>query len=68
MENKKLSLNGEWTLEFTYNNKLVKTNVNIPSNIEPVLQKLGLIDDYMPQDNEDATTAFTLVDDWTYSC
>ena len=68
MTSEKLSLNGEWALEFTFNNETVKTSVNIPSNIEPVLQKLGLLGDYMPQDNEDATTAFTVVDDWTYSC
>ena len=63
------SLNGEWKLSFTLPDKdeTVETTVEIPSNIEPTLQKLGLIGDYMPADHPYATQAFEAVDDWTYT-
>ncbi|MBQ7040024.1 MAG: hypothetical protein IJN39_05595, partial [Clostridia bacterium] len=65
----KLMFDGLWNLSFTnpYDNKMINTQINIPSNVEPKLVELGLIDDYMPVDNANATTKFEIVDDWTYT-
>ena len=65
----KLSLNGLWNLSFTNpdNQQIINTQINVPSNVEPKLVELGLIDDYMPVDNVHATTKFEIVDDWTYT-
>lgn len=64
----KHSLDGIWDLKFTLpDNKVISSRISIPSNIEPTLKELGLIDDYMPADNEYATTKFEAIDDWTYT-
>lgn len=61
-------LNEKWELTFTApGGEKIHTSVSVPSNVEPVLQKLGLIEDYLPADRIDATDAFKLVDDWCYS-
>ena len=64
----RIFLDGSWELSFTLpeSDKKINTSVDIPSNIEPTLVKLGLIEDYMPADNPYATQAFEAVDDWTY--
>jgi len=63
----KLSLNGDWQLTFTSpNGKKISTGMTVPSNIEPTLKALGLVDDYMPADCDSATEPFNYVDDWTY--
>lgn len=68
-EPKKYPLDSTWNLQFTDPNthNTLKTTVDIPSNIEPTLQKLGLLADYMPADRISATAKFEIVDDWTYS-
>lgn len=68
-ENRKYLLDAEWRLTFTepLNEKRISTNVEIPCNIEPVLVRLGLIDDYLPADNDSVTIDFESVDDWTYT-
>lgn len=60
---------GEWDLTFTMpdEERTISAKATVPCNIEPVLLKLGLIDNYMPCDNEFATTKFDSVDDWTYT-
>lgn len=64
----KISLNGEWELSFTLpeSERKISTTIAIPSNIEPTLVKLGLINDYMPADDPYATQKFEAIDDWTY--
>ena len=63
----KYSLDGSWDLSFTApcGNKY-DTSVKIPCNIEPVLKELGLVEDYLPSDNDEATLDFEGVDDWCY--
>ncbi len=65
---KKEYLDGNWALSFTSpeGNK-INTEAAVPGNIEPVLQSLGLVGDYMPADTEYATEKFDFVDDWTYT-
>ena len=65
----KLMLNGLWDLSFTnpIDNQIMHTKIQIPSNVEPKLVELGLIENYMPVDNAYATTKFEAVDDWTYT-
>ncbi len=69
MTNRRVSLNGEWGLSFTLPDTGERANATaaVPGNVEPVLQKLGLVGDYMPADDLYATAAFTAVDDWTYT-
>lgn len=64
-----IDLNGEWALSFTLpgEDRIVTGTAPVPGNVEPVLVKMGLIDDYMPADNADATTVFGAVDDWCYT-
>ena len=64
-----LSLNGEWQLSFTepFEGKRIETVAEVPCNTEPILQKLGLVDEYMPPDTPHATTPFTAVDDWCFT-
>lgn len=64
----KHTLDGQWSLSFTDpdTNQTVTTSVTVPCNVEPTLQKLGLVADYMPADDEFATEKFQWVDDWTY--
>ncbi|MBQ8356179.1 MAG: hypothetical protein IJX39_00055 [Clostridia bacterium] len=66
---KRTLLNGSWNLTFTHpeSGEQIGTVAPVPGNVEPVLQKLGLIGDYMPTDHPHATTMFTAVDDWTYT-
>jgi len=68
METKKHMLNGEWELSFhsPKNGMMVRTHAPVPGNIEPVLVRLGLVDDYLPCDNERACEEFEGVDDWCY--
>ena len=65
---KKMSLDGKWSLSFTLpdQSKQIRTEVEVPSNVEPYLVELGLLKDYMPVDDPFATQAFEAVDDWTY--
>ncbi len=65
---KRLSLDGEWSLSFTepFEGKRIETVATVPCNVEPILQRLGLVGDYMPPDHPHATTPFTAVDDWTF--
>lgn len=62
-------LDGSWRLTFT--NPHTQTNfttiATVPGNIEPILKKNHLLDEYMPPDREDATEAFCYVDDWQYT-
>ena len=69
METKKYSLDGDWSLSFTLpeDGKRYDTQVTIPCNIEPTLVQLGLIDDYLPCDNEHVSEPFEGVDDWCYT-
>ena len=61
-------LSGLWDLSFTIpDGSAYKTQAPVPGNVEPVLQQLGLIEDYMPADNKFATEIFEGVDDWCYS-
>ncbi|MBQ9760680.1 MAG: hypothetical protein IJW16_04970, partial [Clostridia bacterium] len=64
----KTDLCGEWELSFTHpiTEQKIDTRIAVPSNIEPTLVNLGLLDDYMPSDNPYVTQAFEAVDDWTY--
>ncbi len=65
---KKEYLDGTWGLSFTSpEGKKINTKISVPCNIEPTLQSLGLIDDYIPADTEYATEKFNFVDDWTYT-
>lgn len=65
---KKQYLDATWGLSFTCTDgQKISTKITVPSNIEPTLQKLGLVDDYMPADTEYATEKFNFVDDWTYT-
>lgn len=68
-EAKKCFLNSEWNLKFTDpdTKNVIETTIDVPSNVEPTLQKLGLIADYMPADSTEAVAKFQLVDDWTYT-
>lgn len=61
------SLNGLWDLSFTMEGQRYRAKADVPGNVEPVLQALGLVEDYMPCDDLFATEAFTVVDDWTYA-
>lgn len=67
--NRRHSLNGEWQFSFTLPDTGERTCgiAPVPGNVEPVLQKLGLVGDYMPADDLYATAMFTAVDDWTYT-
>ena len=69
MKTKRISLNGEWKLSFhePFAENLIETTITVPGNVEPTLQRLGLVADYMPADSLHATTPFTAVDDWTFS-
>lgn len=61
-------LNGLWNLSFTMpDGTAYQTQAAVPGNVEPVLQQLGLVEDYMPADNKFATEIFEAVDDWCYS-
>ena len=60
-------LHGQWTLSFlhpTEKRQIVDT-ASVPGNIEPELQRMGLLGDYMPPDEKFATADFDLTD-WTY--
>ncbi|MBE7037438.1 MAG: hypothetical protein E7404_00885 [Ruminococcaceae bacterium] len=69
MKTIKHSFNGEWNLTFTnpYNNEKTSMMVNVPCNVEPYLVKNGIVEDYMPCDDEYAMARFEAVDDWTYT-
>lgn len=69
METKKYSLDGAWSLSFTLpeNGKRYDTQVTVPCNVEPTLLEMGLVDDYLPCDNERACEKFEGVDDWCYT-
>lgn len=64
----RIYLDGEWSLSFTHplTNEKISTSVSVPSNVEPYLVKLGLLEDYMPADDPYVTQIFEAVDDWTY--
>ncbi len=65
---KKQYFDAPWGLTFTSpDGQKISTEITVPSNIEPTLQKLGLVDDYMPADYQYATEKFNFVDDWTYT-
>jgi len=66
---KRISLEGDWHLSFTHptDGHTVSTAVTVPSNIEPTLVSLGLIDTYLPADDPYITQPFEAVDDWTYT-
>ena len=59
-ESVKHYLDGNWELKFTMpeENRVIKTKTPVPGNIEPTLKKLGLIEDYIPADDEFATSKF----------
>ena len=66
--NHRISLNGTWNFSFTApTGELISTTAQVPGNREPVLQQLGLLDDYLPADRIDATEPFDWVDDWCYT-
>ena len=69
MKEKQISLNGEWRLSFTepFAGKRIESSITVPGNVEPTLQRLGLVADYMPPDTPHATTPFTAVDDWCFT-
>ncbi|MBE6589562.1 MAG: hypothetical protein E7643_05225 [Ruminococcaceae bacterium] len=66
---KRKHLDGLWELSFTspVDEKSIQTKAPVPGNVEPVLKLLGLMDDYLPPDNEFATEIWNEVDDWCYS-
>ena len=64
----KYTLDGQWQFSFTHpeaGNKVESTAV-VPGNVEIELERMGLIEDCMPADDEYATFAFERVDDWTF--
>ena len=65
---KRILLDGEWKLSFTepFGGENIETVATVPCNVEPILQRLGLVADYMPPDQPHATTPFTAVDDWCF--
>ena len=65
----KTYLDGLWSLSFTKpdTEELINTTINVPCNIEPKLQELGLLGDYLPPDKLDSTSMFDGVDDWIYT-
>lgn len=67
-QERRMYLDGKWAFSFTepFEGKGIKTEVQVPCNVEPTLQALGLVEDYMPADYQHATTPFTAVDDWTF--
>lgn len=69
MESRRYSLDGAWSLFFTLPDTGARydTEVCVPCNVEPTLVKLGLIDDYLPCDDERACERFEGVDDWCYT-
>ena len=68
-EKDRILLSGEWQLTFTepFADKRIETTITVPGNVEPTLQALGLVGEYMPADSVHATTPFTAVDDWCFS-
>ena len=64
----KTYLDGLWKLSFTMpdSDEIINTDINVPCNIEPKLQELGLLGEYLPPDRLDSTSKFDGVDDWTY--
>lgn len=69
METKRFLLSGQWTLSFTepFEGKKLTSPITVPGNVEPVLQGMGLVEDYMPADDLYATAPFSAVDDWCFS-
>lgn len=67
-ERNRKSLNGFWKLSFTPPEGMerVVTTAPVPGNVEPILVKLGLVEDYMPPDDLFCMEPFDYVDDWTY--
>ncbi|MBQ8893975.1 MAG: hypothetical protein IJ043_06150 [Clostridia bacterium] len=65
--NQKISLNGDWNLTFTFNEKEYRCTAPVPGNIEPTLVRLGLVEDPMPADFLYSTEPFEQVDDWCYT-
>ena len=65
----KTYLDGQWNLTFSMpdSEEIIETTINVPCNIEPKLQELGFLGDYLPPDRLDATSKFDGVDDWTYT-
>ena len=64
----KILLDGSWKLSFTHpdGDSRIETVVDVPSNVEPYLVKLGLVKDYMPADDAYAMQKFEAIDDWTF--
>ncbi len=62
-------LDGTWNLSFTNpdDEKLINTTIEVPSNIEPKLVELGLVDDFYPANTEYSMMKFESVDDWCYT-
>jgi len=67
MERTRYSLNGRWQFSFHLGGRLYTSEAAVPGNVEPVLQSLGLVGDYMPVDDPFVTSPFETVDDWTYT-
>lgn len=62
------TLDGRWKLGLTLPDecRFVEMDATVPGNVEIELEKNGLLENCMPQDDEFATTRFDAVDDWTY--
>lgn len=60
-------LHGAWALSFLdpKGRRMIETTATVPGNIEPELQRLGLLGDYMPPDDKFATADFDLTE-WVY--
>lgn len=64
----KYTLDGQWQFSFTHpvEKRRVASEATVPGNVEIELERLGLIEDCMPADEEFATHDFERVDDWTF--
>lgn len=60
-------LHGTWELSFFHptENRRIEATATVPGNIEPELQRLGFLGDYMPPDDPFATADFDLTE-WNY--
>lgn len=61
-------LDGQWQFSFTHpvDQTKIESTANVPGNVEIELERLGLVKDCMPADDEFATHDFERVDDWTF--
>ena len=63
----RISLNGTWDLAFTapQDGQVKRLQAEVPGNVEPELEKYGIVKDCIPPDNPRAMVEYESVDDWT---